>query len=133
MRAIALFAVVAAASAAPAYRAESLFFSEYVEGSWWKKAVEIYNPSHNAVDLKDVVVQWHHNGAINKETRKDFTLKLAGKTIAGRDTFVICREASGSKAGNSRYQADDTKCDMMVSYKSAASQAGQVPGQVHVL
>lgn len=39
-----------------------LFFSEYVEGSQYNKAIEIYNPTSAAVDLSKYVVKRYNNG-----------------------------------------------------------------------
>jgi hypothetical protein len=40
-----------------------LFFSEYVEGSANNKALEIYNPTDNAIDLSSYVVSRYSNGS----------------------------------------------------------------------
>lgn len=41
-----------------------LFFSEYIEGSSSNKALEIYNPTSNTVDLSDYVVYRANNGSL---------------------------------------------------------------------
>ena len=40
-----------------------LYFSEYLEGSSSNKALEIYNPTKNAVDLTDYVLYRYNNGS----------------------------------------------------------------------
>jgi len=39
-----------------------LFFSEYIEGSSYNKALEIFNPSDNTVDLANYRIAWATNG-----------------------------------------------------------------------
>jgi len=41
-----------------------LFFSEYIEGSSSNKALEIYNPTDNDIDLSDYVVYRANNGSL---------------------------------------------------------------------
>ena len=67
-----------------------LFFSEYVEGSSFNKALEIYNPSLTPVDLSGYKVVKYLNGG----NAANQTLALSG-TINPGDVFVI---AHGSAA-----------------------------------
>ena len=113
MRSTILLATAALASAQ-----SSLFFSEYVEGTYYNKAVEIYNPTGASVSLDDVVVQWHHNGKVYSES-SNYDVSLTGKTIGAQDTFVICRD---HKKGAGQ-QVAAAKCDMQVAYGSAAANA----------
>ena len=113
MRSCILLATVALASAQ-----SSLFFSEYVEGTYYNKAVEIYNPTGATVSLDKVVVQWHHNGKVFNQAAK-YDVPLAGKTIGARKTFVICRDHN-QKAGR---QVAASKCDMQVAHGSVAANA----------
>lgn len=39
-----------------------LFFSEYVEGSGTNKALEIYNPTENPIDLSEYSIKRYNNG-----------------------------------------------------------------------
>ena len=39
-----------------------LFFSEYIEGSSYNKALEIFNPSDTTVDLANYRIAWAQNG-----------------------------------------------------------------------
>ncbi len=61
-----------------------LFFSEYVEGSANNKAVEIYNPTDNDVDLSLYTVRRYSNGS------PVFTdeVPLSG-TILSKDVVVV--------------------------------------------
>ncbi|NRQ42740.1 ExeM/NucH family extracellular endonuclease [Rheinheimera sp. YQF-2] len=68
---------------APAVSAE-LFISEYVEGSGNNKALELYNPTDNAIALDGYSVQVYFNGSTTVGT----TINLSGNIGAGA-TFVI--------------------------------------------
>jgi len=68
---------------APAVHAE-LFISEYVEGSGNNKALELYNPTGNAIALDAYSVQVYFNGSSTAGT----TINLSGNIGAGA-TFVI--------------------------------------------
>lgn len=61
-----------------------LFISEYVEGTGNNKAIEIYNPTANPIDLSDYKVQRYSNGS---GTLSD-ELSLSG-TIQPYDVWVI--------------------------------------------
>ncbi|WP_051517466.1 ExeM/NucH family extracellular endonuclease [Deinococcus phoenicis] len=61
-----------------------LYFSEYVEGSSNNKALEIYNPTAQAVNLADYTVELYANGG----TTTTNTVTLSG-TLAAGGTFVI--------------------------------------------
>ncbi|MFH1331347.1 MAG: ExeM/NucH family extracellular endonuclease [Actinomycetota bacterium] len=72
-------------AATTAYAAD-LFFSEYVEGSGYNKALEIYNATGAAVDLTagGYAVDMYFNG----NTAVGRTVTLTG-TVAGGDVFVV--------------------------------------------
>ena len=61
-----------------------LFFSEYVEGWSNNKALEIYNPTENAIDLSAYSVSRYSNGGTTPSTTQ-----LQG-TIEPFDVFVLC-------------------------------------------
>jgi predicted extracellular nuclease len=89
-----VFTLVASFSWAPqparAADGSELFFSEYVEGSGNNKALEIYNPTDNPIDLgaSGYGLQMIFNGGASK-----LVLGLSG-TIAPADVFVVAN-ASG--------------------------------------
>ncbi len=60
-----------------------LFISEYVEGSGNNKALELYNPTNNAIDLSTYKLVRYSNG----ET-VPYDAQLSG-TIAPKSTFVV--------------------------------------------
>lgn len=74
----------------PAGTATELFFSEYIEGSSFNKAVEIFNGSAVTVDLAPYRVELYANGA----TSPTAGVNLGG-TLATGDVFVV---AHGSAA-----------------------------------
>ena len=69
-----------------------LFISEYIEGSSYNKAIEIYNGTGNTVDLTSYSVKLY-SGA---NTSANSTLALSG-TLANQDVLIICH-ASASTA-----------------------------------
>ena len=70
-----------------------LYFSEYIEGSSSNKAIEIYNPTNQAVDLSNYIVYRSNNGA---STPSD-TLELVGTLNPGE--VYIAAHASSDSAG----------------------------------
>lgn len=70
---------------------ENLFFSEYIEGSSFNKAIEIYNPTLNAVDLSNYSIQKFNNGA----TTANETIYLTGILNSG-DTYVLVNSQADS-------------------------------------
>ncbi|MEM1393441.1 MAG: lamin tail domain-containing protein, partial [Cyanobacteria bacterium P01_H01_bin.150] len=66
-----------------------IFISEYVEGSSFNKAIELYNPTDSAIDLAadNYTIELYSNGAASPTQ----TLSLTG-TIASQSVFVITRD-----------------------------------------
>ena len=80
--------------ATPASAATSeLFFSEYIEGSSFNKAIEIYNGTGGAVDLAAGVytLELHSNGNPNVSQ----SVALSG-TIADGDVYVLAHGSAGT-------------------------------------
>ncbi|HLP21952.1 MAG TPA: lamin tail domain-containing protein [Chitinophagales bacterium] len=75
---------VEAPAVQPTDSCATLFFSEYVEGTASNKALEIYNPTAAAVDLKFYQIQVYSNGG----TAPSSTFNLSGSIAAG-DVYVI--------------------------------------------
>ncbi len=67
-----------------------LFFSEYIEGSSSNKALEIYNPTGNTIDLTDYVIYRANNGSL---TPTDSLFPQG--TVAAGDVFIV-----GNPGGN---------------------------------
>ena len=66
----------------PAQDCTDLFISEYVEGTGNNKALELYNPTNDAIDLSDYKLVRYSNGGTTP-----YSVNLAG-SIAPKSTFV---------------------------------------------
>ena len=80
---------IALAAPAQADPAPDLFFSEYIEGSSNNKALEIFNGTGAAVDLRDTAVLQYSNGS----TTAGVTLNLSG-TLAAGDVYVVAHSSA---------------------------------------
>ena len=77
-------------AALPALAAPTdLFFSEYIEGSSYNKALEIYNGTGAAVDLSAYSIELYSNGASSPSQ----TTALSG-TLADGDVYVIAHPSA---------------------------------------
>ncbi len=83
---VSFLALAVFASSPAAAQATDLFFSEYVEGSSFNKAVEIYNGTGAAVDLSagGYTLMFYSNGSASAS----YTLALAG-TVPQGGTWVV--------------------------------------------
>lgn len=70
-----------------AQNCSDLFISEYVEGVGNNKALEIYNPTANSIDLSQYFVARISNGASIGSLTSTYTVQLSG-TIAPYSAFV---------------------------------------------
>ena len=61
-----------------------LFISEYIEGSSYNKAIELYNPTNNDIDLSTYSLELYSNG----KTTPNATVVLSG-TVKSNEVFVI--------------------------------------------
>ena len=68
-----------------AQNCSELFFSEYVEGTDQNKAIEIYNPTSNTIDLSDYQIERYSNGSA---TPAGGITILSGMLAPG-DVFVL--------------------------------------------
>lgn len=80
-----------------------LFFSEYIEGSFNNKAMEIYNPTNNAIDLSGYrIIRWNNgnniflaqayiglSGTLAAKDVAVFVLDKQDCTLTGQDTCVF--------------------------------------------
>lgn len=76
-------------SAGSALAQQSLFFSEYIEGSSNNKALEIYNPTSETLDLSDYMVLRSNNG---NATWQD-TLRMEGMLASG-EVYIIANPSA---------------------------------------
>ncbi|NTV39696.1 MAG: DNA degradation protein EddB, partial [Demequinaceae bacterium] len=81
--------VAAPASADTAASASDLFISEYIEGSSFNKAVEIYNGTGADVDLAPYVLSQFSNGSATASISLDLT-----GTLAAGDVYVVAHSSA---------------------------------------
>jgi hypothetical protein len=65
-----------------------IFISEYIEGSSFNKAIELFNPTSNAITLTGYTLNLYSNAA-NETTGASFTLDLDAYTIDAGDVLVL--------------------------------------------
>jgi hypothetical protein len=88
-----------------------LFFSEYVEGSSYNKAVEIYNAGSAAYDIAGCTVNIYYNG----NTTVGDSITLSSVSLAADDVHVLCHSSFTSTGtstcdqmdGNLAFNGDD--------------------------
>ena len=83
MRKILLSMIASVLSIAAFSQCQNLFISEYVEGNYNNKAVEIYNPTNAAINLSGYRIVRYSNGGTSPQF-----LALAG-TLASSEVYVI--------------------------------------------
>ncbi|HEY0261579.1 MAG TPA: lamin tail domain-containing protein, partial [Chitinophagales bacterium] len=101
---ITLFAGALCVSATFAQPCTKLFFSEYIEGSSNNKAVEIFNPSNDSVNLSGYKIVNFHNGYTTATAAYSYVLS---GIIAPHATFAVCRKTA-SDALKTRCQDSTT-------------------------
>ncbi|WP_188455980.1 5'-nucleotidase C-terminal domain-containing protein [Virgibacillus oceani] len=69
--------------------ARDLFISEYVEGSSYNKAIEIYNGTGDLVDLSNYTLELYSNGAMEPSQ----SVTLSG-TLEHNDVYVISHQSA---------------------------------------
>lgn len=75
----------------PVVRAQcnELFISEYVEGDYFNKGLELYNPTANAIDLSQYrIIRWDNGSTDADQPGGDGILSLTG-TIGAYSTHVV--------------------------------------------
>ncbi|MBT6489339.1 MAG: hypothetical protein HOK97_06235 [Deltaproteobacteria bacterium] len=76
------------------------FFSEYIEGSSWNKALEIYNPNEQAFNLEHCWVEIYSNGS----TDVGYTVALSD-VVPGGETQVLCNDRMD--------ESEQGRCDIL--------------------
>ncbi len=113
-----------------------LFISEYVEGTSYNKAIEIYNGTGGTVDLSNYTVYLYANGASTPSN----TLALSG-TLANNEVYVIANSQAGSAiqavaditSAVANYNGDDALAlwnETTNSYSDIFGCIGEDPGTV---
>jgi predicted extracellular nuclease len=69
-----------------------LFISEYVEGSGYNKAIELYNGKGHTIDLSEYQMAFYLNGAI----RPSFSIQLSGY-LTSNTTYVVANTLASSE------------------------------------
>ncbi|MYL36346.1 cell wall-binding repeat-containing protein [Halobacillus litoralis] len=94
VRLVVVSSMVLGMFAGPAYNvkaeapaADTLLFSEYVEGGSYNKALELYNGTEKDIDLSPFTLDNHNGGS--KDPAYSFELK---GTLAAGETYVIANE-----------------------------------------
>ena len=103
-------ALAVAASLASLSAQADILISEYVEGSSNNKAIELYNPNSESVDLSQYSIEFYFNGS----TTAGYTLDLSG-SLAAEGVFVAAHESADSAilavadqiAGGGWFNGDD--------------------------
>ncbi len=80
---------------------EDLFFSEYVEGYANNKALEIYNPTSEAVNLSEYAIIRFSNGSTNPVASK--TQQLPDAMLDAGDVFVIVVDLTDTADWDSQF------------------------------
>jgi hypothetical protein len=76
-----------------------VFISEYIEGSSNNKALELYNPTSEAIDLTGYMINYYNNGATDSSgTKKSYD--LTGIVLPAGGTYTIVTD---SFAGTGTY------------------------------
>ena len=69
-----------------------LFISEYVEGSGYNKAIELFNGNAHTIDLSDYQLVFYLNGS----KTANFSVDLSG-TLSAYTTFVVANSLASSQ------------------------------------
>ena len=69
-----------------------LFFSEYIEGSSYNKAIEIYNGTGEAIDLSAYILELYSNGAAAPS--QSLTLSTVAATLSDGDVLVLANPSA---------------------------------------
>ena len=69
-----------------------LFISEYVEGSGYNKAIELFNGKTHSIDLSDYQLAFYLNGS----KTASFNVELSG-TLSAYTTFVVANSLASSQ------------------------------------
>ena len=72
-----------------------LMISEYVEGSSYNKAVELYNSGTGSIDLSSYELNFYFNG----NTAPGKTIPLSGSLVAG-ETYVVAHSSADPELAN---------------------------------
>ena len=83
----------------------NLYFSEYIEGSAFNKAVEIFNAGNGAIDLEGCAIDRYSNGAAPGDEYKVVISETQETILGAGDVWVVCHNSI----------TDTTNCDFLTS------------------
>ena len=114
--------------------ASELFISEYIEGSSYNKAIEIFNGTGSSVNLANYKVQKDVNG----DAVFDNEVSLSG-SLADGEVFVLCHSSAGASIKAEADLEDATVCsfngdDQVRLYKSSSASVIDhfgIPGDIN--
>lgn len=95
---------IAIAASSMAQDCSKIFISEYVEGFGNNKAIEIYNPTNQAVNLNEYFLQRYNNGngsSIPQGQNNAQTIQLPTAVLQPYDTYVIVLDRNASNSTES--------------------------------
>ncbi|MEJ2416457.1 MAG: ExeM/NucH family extracellular endonuclease [Exilibacterium sp.] len=109
--------------------AEDLYFSEYIEGSSYNKALEIYNGTDTDIDLSAYSVAIYFNGS----TTAGNSISLNG-TLAAGDVFVLAHTSADTEmltvadqtSGRVSFNGDDAVALVKTENGAAVDVIGQI-------
>lgn len=108
-----------------------IFFSEYIEGSAFNKAIEIYNPTNTIVDLSTYEVRMYGNGSLTPTS----TLVPSGMLLPGKVHVITHGSAdqgildeADQTSGVSNFNGDDA----LELYNTTTSSTADVIGEIGV-
>ena len=77
-----------------------VFISEYIEGTSNNKALELYNPTSEAIDLTGYMINYYNNGGTDATPDKKKSYDLSGIVLPAGGTYTIVTD---SFAGTGTY------------------------------
>ncbi len=105
MKTILLTVFSLAVSLASFSQCNDIFMSEYVHGWSANRAIEIYNPTSNSVDLSAYQLKRYSNGSTSASSL--YTIQLSG-VVPAKGTFVIVSDTAQGTVWDSLYAKADT-------------------------
>ena len=106
---ISLFSPMASVNAqAETAKATDLFISEYIEGSSYNKAIELYNGTGADINLSDYTLEHYNNSGSATEgtTTTDKVMTLDG-TLANGQTYVVAHSRASEEILNVAVKTDE--------------------------
>ncbi len=101
MKRILPLAIFTIASLASFAQCDDLFFSEYVEGYANNKALEIYNPTDEAVNLSDYAIARASNGSTAPSSNQ--VISLPDAMLEPNDVFVVVVDLRDTSLWDSQF------------------------------